>query len=95
MLNRNQDKKEKTMQKTYKLAKESEFGVHPFGPLMTLPKAEIYQREMETGGFPVLIVNTQEEDSGPVYGQGSNPSYWERLRKANARKGLRYVPLNI
>ena len=83
------------MQKTYKLAKESEFGVHPFGPLMTLLKAERYQRDMETGGFPVLIVNTREGDSGPIHGQASNPSYWERLKKANARKGLRYVPLNV
>jgi len=83
------------MQKTYQLAKESKFGVHPFGPLMTLPKAEGYQKEMETGGFPVLIVNTKEGDSGPIHGQGSNPGYWQRLKKANTRKGLRYIPIKF
>jgi hypothetical protein len=52
--------KEKTMPNTYKLAKETEFSVIPFGPYMSLEKAEYYQGQMEKGGFPVLIVNMDQ-----------------------------------
>ena len=43
--------------KTYRLAKESQYTVEPFGPCMTLAKAESYQIDMIKGGFNVLVVN--------------------------------------
>lgn len=48
------------MQRTYKLAKGYDYCQEAFGPMMTLDKAQHYQREMESAGFPVLVVNVAE-----------------------------------
>jgi hypothetical protein len=47
------------MQTTYRLAKETQFQIIPFGPSMTLDKAERYQVDMEKAGFPCLILNCE------------------------------------
>jgi len=43
---------------TYRLATNGAFMVKPFGPLMTLAKAQTYQSDMLLGGFDVLVINT-------------------------------------
>lgn len=43
--------------KTYMLAKDREFAVVPFGPLMTLKEAQFYQDELAKAGKNVLVVN--------------------------------------
>lgn len=45
------------MQKTYKLAKESEYAVNTFGPFLTLKQAESYRDQINKAGFNVLVVN--------------------------------------
>ena len=48
------------MRKTYQIARMNELGqIIPFGPLMTLDKAESYAADMEKGGFAVMIVNRE------------------------------------
>lgn len=42
----------------YQLAVEREFSIEPFGPVMTLDKAEQYQRLMDKAGKKTLIVNS-------------------------------------
>ncbi len=46
------------MQTTYRLAINGPYEVKPFGPLMTLAKAESYQADMALANVQVLIVNT-------------------------------------
>lgn len=49
------------MVKTYKLAVIGAYGNRRYiGPMMTLAQAEMYQADMEKGGFPVCIVNLAE-----------------------------------
>jgi hypothetical protein len=45
------------MQKTYKLAKENTFNVMPFGPMLTLEQAQMYQDQLTRAGKLVLVVN--------------------------------------
>ena len=47
--------------KTYRLAREGAFQIVPFGPLMTLAKAESYQADMTLAGFPCLVVNVRAQ----------------------------------
>ena len=46
------------MQATYRLALNGPYEVKPFGPLMTLAKAEMYQQDMALANVQVLVVNT-------------------------------------
>ena len=46
------------MQAAYRLARNGQFQVEPFGPLMTLAKAELYQADMALANCHVLIINT-------------------------------------
>ena len=48
------------MQKTYRLAKNTPYAVVPFGPMMTLEKAQKYQSDMIRGGFDVVVKNMAE-----------------------------------
>lgn len=43
----------------YRLAKNREYHVIPFGPVMTLAQAQMYQADMIAGGFDCLVINTQ------------------------------------
>ena len=43
---------------TYRLARNGSFRVEPFGPAMTLAKAQAYQADIIKGGFDVLVINT-------------------------------------
>ena len=49
---------------TYRLARNGSFRVEPFGPAMTLAKAQAYQADMIKGGFDVLVVNTMTLKGG-------------------------------
>jgi hypothetical protein len=54
-------KKDKRMIKTYKLAVLGAYGTRRvIGPMMTLEQAERYQADMIAGGFPVVILNMAE-----------------------------------
>jgi hypothetical protein len=44
--------------KTYRLAKDGAFQVIPFGPLMTLAKAESYRDDLSFAFPNILVVNT-------------------------------------
>lgn len=45
--------------KTYRLARDGAFQIVPFGPLMTLAKAESYQHNLMLAGFPCLVINVK------------------------------------
>lgn len=57
------------MMKTYRLAKENQFAVVPFGPMFTLEKAESYRDQMKEAGFNVLVVNMAEGIDLPTHGK--------------------------
>jgi hypothetical protein len=44
--------------KTYRLAKDGAFQIVPFGPLMTLAKAESYRDDLAICFPNILVVNT-------------------------------------
>ena len=45
--------------KTYRLAAEREFGLVPFGPLMTLNEAEAYRDQLVKQGKLVHVINAE------------------------------------
>ena len=47
--------------KTYRLARDGAFQIVPFGPLMTLARAEAYQVDMTLAGFPCIVVNVRAQ----------------------------------
>lgn len=51
------------MQNTYRLALNKPFSIEPFGPLMNLDKATLYQADMTLAGCNVVIVNTKTGES--------------------------------
>ena len=63
------------MMKTYRLAKENQFAVVPFGPMFTLEKAESYRDQMKEAGFNVLVVNMAEGIDLPMCGKRKG---WDR-----------------
>ena len=43
----------------YRLAKEGDYMVIPFGPLLTLAQAQAYQADLALAGMPCLVINTR------------------------------------